>query len=396
MKRITFAIIGLILSTVPTLQSEAQNTVLMQIVQLPAYHPSGGDIYIAGSFNGWNPHDDNYKFIYDGFGHYYFNLALPAGEYQYKVTRGGWDKGECKTGGTNSSNRNLKIPADSVNLIVIEDWADRYPSKPKASTASRNVHIVDTAFLIPQLNRARKIWIYLPENYSKDLITRYPVLYMQDGQNIFDDSTAYAGEWGIDEYMDHLNDKQCIIVAVDHGGEKRMTEYNPYDNPKFGKGEGKKYVNFLVNTLKPFIDKNYRTLSEKEHTLIAGSSMGGLISMYAVLQYPEVFGGAGVFSPSFWITEGKIFTDIKKKGRMVNSFIYMYGGKQEGGQMVVDILKAIETFPRSSKVKIVSVIREEGQHNEARWRLEFPLFYRGVLGDGQMPQSTIPSYWLRH
>jgi predicted alpha/beta superfamily hydrolase len=253
----------------------------------------------------------------------------------------------------------------------------------KKSTASKNVQVISTDFLIPQLKRTRRIWIYLPEDYTKDPLKRFPVLYMQDGQNVFDDSTAFAGEWGVDEYLDGLKDGQCIVVAIDNGGEKRMREYNPYDNKKYGKGEGKKYVDFLVKTLKPFIDKKYRTLTDKEHTLIAGSSMGALISLYAVLQYPKVFGYVGAFSPSFWITDSKIFTDIKKKGRKVSSFIYLYGGKKEGSDMVTNILKASEVMPSKSNPKLVTMIRDEGEHNEVRWRLEFPLFYQAVLGEAK-------------
>jgi predicted alpha/beta superfamily hydrolase len=251
----------------------------------------------------------------------------------------------------------------------------------KKSTASKNVQILDTDFLIPQLKRTRRIWIYLPEDYTKDPVKRYPVLYMQDGQNVFDDSTAFAGEWNVDEYLDGLKEGQCIVVAIDNGGEKRMREYNPYDNKKYGKGEGKKYIDFLVKTLKPFIDKNYRTLTDKEHTLIAGSSMGALISIYAVLQYPKVFGHVGAFSPSFWITDSKIFTDIKRKGQKVSSFIYLYGGKKEGSDMITNILKASEVMPSKSKSKITTVIRDEGEHNERRWRLEFPLFYQAVFAN---------------
>jgi predicted alpha/beta superfamily hydrolase len=247
----------------------------------------------------------------------------------------------------------------------------------KKSTASKNVQIIDTDFLIPQLKRTRRIWIYLPEDYTKDPVKRYPVLYMQDGQNVFDDSTAFAGEWNVDEYLDGLKEGQCIVVAIDNGGEKRMREYNPYDNKKYGK----KYIDFLVKTLKPFIDKNYRTLTDKEHTLIAGSSMGALISIYAVLQYPKVFGHVGAFSPSFWITDSKIFTDIKRKGQKVSSFIYLYGGKKEGSDMITNILKASEVMPSKSKSKITTVIRDEGEHNERRWRLEFPLFYQAVFAN---------------
>lgn len=392
MYRITFAIAGILLSAAIM----AQDSLTIYITTLPSYHPTGSDVYIAGSFNGWNPNDDNYKFYGSGNGHYYLNMVLPKGDYEYKITRGGWDKSECKTGGLPSPNRVLKIPGEKLISINIEDWADRYPPKPKVSTASRNVHMLDTAFLIPQLNRTRRIWIYLPEKYTDEPAKRYPVLYMQDGQNLFDDTTSFAGEWGIDEFMDHLTEGQCIVVAIDHGGDKRMTEYNPYDNPKFGKGEGKKYIDFMAKTLKPFIDKNFRTLPEMQNTGIAGSSMGGLISLYAVLQYPDVFGKAGIFSPSLWITDKKIFTDIKKKARRTASFIYLYGGKAESGEMVVDLVKAAETFHGRTKGKIVTAIREGGQHNEARWRLEFPAFYRAVLIDGKLPAATLGNWWLNN
>ena len=131
------------------------------------------------------------------------------------------------------------------------------------------------------------------------------------------------------------------------------------------------------NDVEIFIDKNYRTLRKKENTFIAGSSMGGIISMYAVLKYPDVFGGAGVFYPAFW--DGpKIFDDIKEKGNKVNSKIYFYAGKQEGETMVPDTQKAYELMRSASKSKMTTVIRDDGKHNEARWRVEFPAFYRWI------------------
>jgi predicted alpha/beta superfamily hydrolase len=208
---------------------------------------------------------------------------------------------------------------------------------------------------------------------------RFPVLYMHDGQNVFDDATSYSGEWGVDETLDSIMAKTCIVVAIDHGGTKRMNEYNPYDTDRFGKGEGNQYVDFIVKTLKPFIDKKYRTKKDKDNTFIAGSSMGGLISLYAVLKYPKVFGGAGVFSPAFWVTGNKIYEDIKKKGKKVNSAIYFYAGKQEGEMMVPDMLKAFGTITAVSKSTIKTVIRDEGKHNEATWQKEFREAYLWML-----------------
>ena len=164
-----------------------------------------------------------------------------------------------------------------------------------------------------------------------------------------------------------------------------MNEYSPYDftlnpqKPKENKGEGSQYVDFLAKTLKPFIDKKYRTLKDKKNTFITGSSMGGLISFYAVLKYPKVFGGAGVFSPSVWICKEELLNLVKTTGKKVNSKIYFYCGKLEGTGMVPDMLKAFEELAAVSKSKMTTVIRDDGKHNEPTWRKEFPLFYNWIM-----------------
>lgn len=368
---------GAVLASVVTM---AQQTIRIDVDDLPPYHPGGSDIYAAGSFNGWNPADPAFRFQKNDSGHYHLSMHLEKGNYEYKITRGGWDKAECLAGGKPTANRSLKVEQDNNFAIDIAEWTDRFPAKPKQSTASRNVSVMSKTFLIPQLKRTRRIWIYLPAGYTKNSRTRYPVLYMQDGQNVFDDATAYSGEWGVDEYLDSAK-KKCIVVAIDHGDNKRLNEYNPYDNERFGKGEGDKYVDFLVKTLKPYIDKRYRTQPAKQSTFIAGSSMGGLISLYAVLKYPQVYGGAGIFSPAFWIAGAKIYETIKKKGAGVNSLIYFYGGKKEGDTMVPDMLKAFDALSAVSKSRMTTVIRDEGQHNEANWRREFPLAFEWMVGE---------------
>jgi predicted alpha/beta superfamily hydrolase len=207
---------------------------------------------------------------------------------------------------------------------------------------------------------------------------------MHDGQNVFDDATSFSGEWGVDEAIDTLGfkTKECIVVGIDNGGTKRLNEYSPYDFSLQGgqkeNGEGDLYIKFLVKNLKRHIDKKYRTLKDKENTFTAGSSMGGLISMYAVLKYPKVFGGAGVFSPAFWVGP-KIFDDIRTKGKKVNSRIYFYAGDDEGETMVPMTLRVFNEMHRVSKSKMCEVIRAGGKHNEQRWRLEFPLFYEWMM-----------------
>lgn len=162
---------------------------------------------------------------------------------------------------------------------------------------------------------------------------------MHDGQNVFDAKTSAYGEWNVDEILDSLyqtNIQQAIVVGIDHGGEDRLKEYNPYDS-KYGKGAGKAYVAFLVKTLKPYIDAHYSTLRDAKHTSIEGSSMGGLISMYALARYPKVFGDAGVFSAAFWIAP-EVYKDVAAllpKGTKAK--VCFVTGGMEGGSTLPDM-----------------------------------------------------------
>ena len=361
------------------LSSSSQHTVRFSILSLPEYHSPDSSIYLAGSFNGWNPEDKNFRFQKDSNGNYFLETKLADAMNEFKITRGSWDKVECKKDGGDIQNRVARLSSDTTLRLNIEEWADRFVKKPRAHTTSKNVKIIDTAFVIPQLKRVRRVWIYLPPSYGTTQ-KKYPVLYMHDGQNVFDDATSFAGEWGVDETLDSISShkREIIVVAVDHGGAKRTNEYCPYDMERFGKGEGDQYLDFLVNTLKPFIDKKYRTVKDKSGTYIAGSSMGGLISMYAVLKYPKVFGGAGVFSPAFWIAP-KIFDDIKARGKFVNSKIYFYCGQQESETMEPYMVKAFEEMRKVSKSRMTTVVRPDGKHTEWVWRQEFPLFYLWMM-----------------
>jgi predicted alpha/beta superfamily hydrolase len=360
----------------------SQNIIHFEIKSLPQNNPSSSAIYIAGSFNGWNPQNEQYRFQKDEKGNYFLNLKLNTSSYEYKITRGGWDKVECNKNGAAIANRSLEVSADITVELSVEEWQDNFKAKPKISTATRHVYIADTAFWIPQLKRPRRIIVYLPDDYQK---RRYPVLYMHDGQNLFDDSTSFAGEWGVDEYLDSVKMRKCIVIGIDNLSSKRLNEYCPYDftldpkRPNANKGEGRDYVDFIVNTLKPYIDKKYRTLKNKEHTFIAGGSMGGLISLYAVLRYPKVFGGAGIFSPSVWICKTQLLNLIDSVGSKVKSNLYFYCGKKESESMVPDMLRVFEEMQSVSKTRMTTLIRDDGKHNEPTWRKEFPLFYEWLL-----------------
>jgi len=381
-------ITSFLIASLISLSLASQQKIRIEINSLPTNEPANSSIFIAGSFNSWNPQNKDYQFQKNENG-YFLELSLNTGSYEYKITRGGWDKVECTKEGKDVGNRTLKVDAGANVEISVEGWKDLFASssQPRKSTANKNVRIIDTAFFIPQLNRTRRVWICLPPTYNSST-KKYPVLYMHDGQNVFDDATSFSGEWGVDEALDTLGlkYKECIVVGIDNGGDKRLNEYCPYDfslngiaaNNKSNIGEGGKYVDFLVKTLKPFIDKKYRTLKDSKNTFTAGSSMGGLISMYAVLKYPKVFGGVGVFSPAFWVGP-KIFDDIKAKGKKVNAKIYFYAGDEEGESMVPMTIRAFNEMHRVSKSKMAEVIRAGGKHNESRWRIEFPLFYEWMM-----------------
>ena len=355
-----------------------QYKLTIRINSLPP-NPATDVVYVAGNFNNWNPKDELCKFKKDSVGKFIISFPnVPANDYEYKFTRGGWETVETTSDGKNIANRVLKLMSDTVLNIDIGGWSEGKP-KVIAHTMNSNVQILDTAFHIPQLNRDRRVWIYLPKNYSTSKAS-YPVLYMHDGQNLFDNATSFAGEWGVDDAIDSAK-KQCIVVGIDNGGPVRMNEYNPYDHEKFGAGQGALYVDFLAKTLKPYIDKHYRTKKDASNTIIAGSSMGGLISMYAVMKYPKVFGKAGVFSPAFWAAPA-LKTDLDKMVKSSthkNVRIYFYAGEQEGNQMVVDMLYIFEAMRKKTAAKMKVKINAEGRHNEPTWRNEFPAFYNWIL-----------------
>lgn len=231
-----------------------------------------------------------------------------------------------------------------------------------------------TTFTIqsPQLNTQRKIWVYLPSGYNNET-KKYPVMYMHDGQNLFDKGSSYSGEWRIDEQLDSLK-AETIIVGIEHGGDKRIDELTPYTNEKYGGGQADIYLDFVVNTLKPYIDTEYRTKHNKEHTTIFGSSVGGLVSFYAILKYPKVFGNAGVFSPSFWFSDD--IYDLVINTEHIDARIYFMAGDHESTEMVGDLERMIElVLAKTNKKKIHKKIVHNGRHNETLWSKEFAEAY---------------------
>lgn len=368
----------------------AQFNVTIKLQSIPDKHKNDA-VYIAGSFNGWNPANDANKFPGNS-----IVIKLNAGDHEFKLTRGGWDKVECNADGSDVGNHTIQINSDTVLDLSIAAWKDDFAAPEKKHSASKNVQLLTEVVEMPLLHKRRHIWIYLPPGYEKSK-ARYPVMYMHDGQNVFDEYFAPFGEWGVDECLDSLinNGKPgCIVVAVENGQMDRMSEYNPYeftwkrgDDSTTFPPKADEYLTDIIKTLKPFIDKKYRTLSSKENTIITGSSMGGLISYYAAIKYPDVFGKAGIFSPAFWTASGIDSLTDAGSDKLKGKYFFFMGGK-EGGTYVDDMKRISGKVGKNSSAFVYTVIDPEAEHKEQYWRKWFAEFYKWIMADGYNVNTT--------
>jgi isoamylase len=247
----------------------------------------------------------------------------------------------------------------------------------------------------------RDVLVYLPPSYSKIKTTRYPVLYMHDGQNCFDHKTSYAGEWAADEAAEKLSKRglECIIVAVPNAGKARIDEYGPWFEPKINLpgiiggagGRAAEYIEYLTQVVKPLVDSSFRTLREPEFTGVAGSSMGGIVSLYALLEAPDVFGFAGCFSSAFWV--GKLGLQKYIKTHIApNARIYMDCGTLEGGQSreskayLEDSRKVSGMLISQGCYDLVYLEDEGGVHAEREWKKRFPAMLEWFLNPRRKPK----------
>lgn len=237
-------------------------------------------------------------------------------------------------------------------------------------------------FPLPGGKEPRTVYVYLPQEAEEDEEDRFPVLYMFDGHNVFFDEDATYGKcWGMKEYMDET-ETPMIIVAVDcnhHPDNGRLKEYSPFNfswKKMNIKGRGRTTMDWFVRTLKPMIDERYPTLPGRETTYIAGSSMGGLMSLYAVTAYNDVFSRAACLSPSLWVAPWKISDLIQRARYAPDTVIYMdYGSREMGNHDGMRKLFASVTSRLMAKrVWVTSRIVPNGDHCEACWEEQIPLF----------------------
>lgn len=252
-------------------------------------------------------------------------------------------------------------------------------------TLKENIMIEKWNIKIPELTgeESRRLYLYLPESYAYEHDRRYPVLYMFDGHNIFFDSDAtYGKSWGMKDYMDYTN-TQLIIAAVEcnHSPDfGRLKEYSPFSftDPKFGfvEGKGRTTMEWLVHTLKPQIDREYRTLSDRMHTYIAGSSMGGLMSLYAVLEYNHIFAKAAALSPSIWTNPRMIDQLIRTAALHKDTTLYMDYGSREihFHKSMKERFRKVSELLYDRGIFLTTRIVPHGDHCEASWEKQIPIF----------------------
>lgn len=243
---------------------------------------------------------------------------------------------------------------------------------------------------IPELTgeERRTAYLYLPDEYDREPDMRFPVLYMFDGHNVFFDTDAtYGKSWGLGEYLD-ATETPLIVVAVEcnhHPDNGRLSEYSPFTfyDPDFGQvtGRGQLTMEWFTRALKPDIDRNLRTLPDRRHTFIAGSSMGGLMALYAVLEYNQIFSRAAALSPSLWVAPERTARMLRGAELAEGTVIYMDYGSRElrNHQVMAGQFSRAAAQLLDRGVFLTCRIVPDGEHCEASWERQIPFFIETLL-----------------
>lgn len=231
--------------------------------------------------------------------------------------------------------------------------------------------VVRPRVLSPQLRNYRDLIVALPPSYPGST-ARYPVVYMQDGQNLFDPATSYAGAWHLRDTLGDLATRgvEAIVVGIPNAGNQRLYEYSPFRDPVRGGGGGDRYLAFVVETVKPLIDAAFRTRPDRASTIVAGSSMGGLISAYALYRLPDVVGAAGAHSPSIWFAERRLLDYLGDRADLGTGRIYFDIGLHEPEGAIADVRALRDLLLAAGRVEgrdFRYVEDEGGLHDETAW-----------------------------
>jgi len=363
-------------------------------VDAPNSTPAGDLVYIAGDFQGWNPASPTHALAKQPDGRWTIDLNLTAGQpIQFKFTHGSWTRVEKDATGLDIPNRMLTPQAGQTYDFTVTTWAD-------LGTLTGDVEM----FSHSPFRGGRTVRVYLPPGYRTST-DRYPVLYMHDGQNLYDVRTSFAGEWRVDETCDLLVEsgqiRPVIVVGVDNGGGARLSEYTPWPSGGSG-GDGEAYLIDLITLLKPEIDRRYRTLADRTQTFMSGSSLGGLISTYAGWAHDDVFGRVAAVSPSYWWDNDHLIGWAQAQGKPALTRFYQDMGTLESGSTTdqdgngiddyIDDLRAMRAVALGQgfvdELDFRSIEAAGQSHNEGAWAQRFPALVTWLVG--QWPASGVP------
>jgi predicted alpha/beta superfamily hydrolase len=275
------------------------------------------------------------------------------------------------------------------------DYKTAYAGRP--NTVVGDVQVLSQVDS-PQLGRPVDLLVYLPPSYHTEPARGFPVVYMQDGQNLFDRYTSYAGDWQVDEIMESLaleEGLEAIVVGIPNGGAARLDEYSPWEDREFGGGRAGRYLHFLVDVVRPLIAASFRAAPERERTVVAGSSMGALFSLWAFFECPQVFGGCAALSPSVQFAGRALERDARRRpfrgGRL-----YLDAGTHEGRPRRLARFLGMPACPHLRSVRRLRdalvhtgyrldrdlryLEEDGGEHNELAWSRRFPGALRFLLG----------------
>lgn len=347
-------------------QSSAQVT--LRLISLPEkYTPPFDTLFVAGNFNNWNPRDTAFRFKKNGQGQLQTTISTTENPLLFKITRGNWASVEVAANGQDIPNRSQPNNSGTVD-IPVADWADTKGSH----TATAQVSVLTSQLWLKSLKRFRRIWVCLPPDYQSNPARRYPVIYLHDGQNLFDAATSFSGEWKVDEALASLAQQPgwepIIAVGIDNGGGERINELTPFRNPTYGGGQGELYGRDVVESVKPLIDSLFRTKPDRQNTAVGGSSLGGIETLYMGYAWPQVFSKQLVFSPSLWYSDS-LQNFLYSQPQPSDVRIHLLAGTNESANMVAqtnDFYNGLISagFPAAN---ISKNIVTGGTHSEGFW-----------------------------
>lgn len=376
----TLAVVLAVFISLPTV---AQADITFRVT-VPADTDPTAQVYIAGDFQSWQPGNADHRLEKTGDDVWEITLPLKPGQaLQFKFTLGDWERVEKGPAGQEVENRLHRVKGGETLDLQVGSWAQ---GEKRLSSLTGNIELIT----VPDFLDDRRVWVYLPPGYQEDPDRRFPVLYMMDGQNVFDAATSFAGEWEVDETLEKMipagRVAPLIVVAVANGGGLRTKEYTPwYSRDRKDGGEGGAHLQEWIAVLLPYIDANYRTLTGPGNTGLAGSSFGGLMTMFAAYTHADVFGMYGAFSPSIMWAGGQLPVMIDRAEKP-DITLYLDMGTREVGNLQdndhnglddhIDSLRRLTGILTGQGFvggwDLMVVEGENHRHNEAYWAQRFP------------------------